>query len=602
MDDRSASILHRCAIGFGVLVAAAVIWAGVGWFSASRVDASLDEVQKATGLLRNHMEADMDHDAINSGVMAQLAARSVGAVDGRGAGQDTLDTVAEFRKLIARDQAFEGAPDVHEAAMAVTEDVRVYLETATEITRRLQAGEPVNDGDVERFHRTFETLEGSLAKVSDQVEAHVEATREQAAAAILFNQIVGLVCLVSIMAVLYAVWRRIRGDAIVPVIAVGEAVAQLSRGDYAVLVPYTEARSEIGILARSAEDLRDRLLRAEAERAEQEQAIVSTLGDALARLAEGDLTKRLEQDLGGAFGSLRSDFNRAAEDLSRVFSQVTEANGETLNTSREIAASVGDLSNRNEQQSMSVQSISGAISSVTGRVIEAAHTAASAQSEVNEIGGEVSRGGQVIRDAIEAMDRIESSSREIGQIIAVIDGISFQTNLLALNAGVEAARAGEAGKGFAVVATEVRALAQRSADAANDIKNLISASTGEVENGVLLVREAGQVLEAIIGRMGGISELMDKLSAGAGEQSAMLQQIDGSTTSLEQITHSNAALAEQVTAATRQVVVATEDVARKLAALTFARGGGQAREGGVRAIGQGRGGQAGQEVVAWRAA
>ena len=189
---------------------------------------------------------------------------------------------------------------------------------------------------------------------------------------------------------------------------------------------------------------------------------------------------------------------------------------------------------------------------------------------MSAIGRDVTTGGEVIQSAVAAMDRIETSSREIGNIIATIDGIAFQTNLLALNAGVEAARAGEAGKGFAVVASEVRALAQRSAEAANEIKHLIGVSSGEVATGVRLVREAGEALAAVTGRMTGIAETMEQMSEGSHEQSRMIGDINEGTRSLEQITQSNAALAEEVSAATRSVVQTTQSVVSRLQSLRIA--------------------------------
>lgn len=567
--NQATSILKRCRIGFTVLLGSAAIWAGAGIFAAQRVDGALGEVNAATNLLRNHMEADMDHDAIRSGVMALLAARTLPALDARQEAQDTRATMAEFRTLIDQTKAFEGAPAVHAAAVAVNGDVDTYLKTAEAIVRELQTGREVSAEEVQQFRRTFETLEKGMAAISDRVEEHVEETRHVAEIAGLASMMVSLACLALIGATLYGVWRQLRRGAIEPVIAIGACVERMARDDLSGLVPHAEAGDEIGQLARAAAQLRDRLMRAEAAREEQERVIVESLGEALARMAAGDMTVRIVRELGGGFARLREDFNRAVGDLSQTLQTVSEASGETLSISREISGSVGDLSERNERQSASVQGIAASISRVTGGVARAAQSAAAAQSAVGEVNGEVTQGGEVIRAAVEAMDRIETSSREIGTIIAVIDGISFQTNLLALNAGVEAARAGEAGKGFAVVATEVRALAQRSADAANEIKDLIGISTGEVETGVRLVREAGDSLQAIMDRMGEIAGIMETLSAGASEQSAALTEIDRGTKSLEQITQSNAALAEEVSAATRQVLSATEQVTHTLSSLSL---------------------------------
>ncbi|MDG6745785.1 methyl-accepting chemotaxis protein, partial [Staphylococcus aureus] len=169
-------------------------------------------------------------------------------------------------------------------------------------------------------------------------------------------------------------------------------------------------------------------------------------------------------------------------------------------------------------------------------------------------------GGQVVRDAVAAMNGIERSSLEISEIISVIDGIAFQTNLLALNAGVEAARAGDAGKGFAVVASEVRALAQRSADAAKDVKSRILASSEQVESGVGLVSETGKALERIIGRITEISTLVEDIASSAEKQAIGLQEVNTAVSAMDGVTQQNAAMVEQATAAARNLAQEAEQL------------------------------------------
>jgi len=183
-------------------------------------------------------------------------------------------------------------------------------------------------------------------------------------------------------------------------------------------------------------------------------------------------------------------------------------------------------------------------------VEEGARGTADANLAISEAQAEADAGGVTVRKAMQAMDAIEKSSQEINQIVNVIDGIAFQTNLLALNAGVEAARAGDAGKGFAVVANEVRALAQRSAEAAKDIKGLIKTSSAQVEQGVSLVTEAGTMLTSIVDRIGSINALLNNVAQAADMQAQSVTQINESMQKMDQMTHQNAAMAEQCTAAT----------------------------------------------------
>lgn len=221
--------------------------------------------------------------------------------------------------------------------------------------------------------------------------------------------------------------------------------------------------------------------------------------------------------------------------------------------SSEISAATDDLSNRNETQAASLQETAAAMKQVTELVRQTANNASEAKLSIDETHQEAADGGNVVRKAVGAMDSIETSSKEITQIIDVIDGIAFQTNLLALNAGVEAARAGDAGKGFAVVATEVRALAQRSAEAANDIKQLISTSTAQVDEGVMLVGETGKLLEGIVKRVGEVNTQIQKIADSAGVQATSLEQVSGAVADMDKMTQQNAAMVEETAACARNL-------------------------------------------------
>jgi methyl-accepting chemotaxis protein len=233
----------------------------------------------------------------------------------------------------------------------------------------------------------------------------------------------------------------------------------------------------------------------------------------------------------------------------------------------EIGAASHDLALRNEAQAARIAETARAMDAVTGIVQETATGAHAVSQTITLADREAGEGGEVVRRAIEAMAAIENSAQEIGQIISVIDGIAFQTNLLALNAGVEAARAGEAGKGFAVVATEVRALAQRSADAAQSIKALITTSGEQVGTGVNLVRESGTRLEAILRRIGEISALTGSIAGSATRQAANLTQINAAMGEMDRMTQQNAAMVEESAAATRSL--ASEAVRLNALVATF---------------------------------
>ena len=273
------------------------------------------------------------------------------------------------------------------------------------------------------------------------------------------------------------------------------------------------------------------------------------LGDGLARLSRGDLSERLETPFAPTFDKLRADFNNASENLARVLAGVAEASGVLDGGAREIASAARDLSGRTEGQAASLEETAAALASVTERVGAATKNARTASQVVGAAKGDAGKSGEIVAHAVAAMGRLEHSSKEIGAIIGVIDEIAFQTNLLALNAGVEAARAGEAGRGFAVVAMEVRALAQRSAEAAKQIKGLISTSANDVSAGVDLVRKAGDSLGDIVAKVIEIDKLVGGIAGGAEEQNVALAEVNIAVGRMDQATQQNAAMAEQASAA-----------------------------------------------------
>ena len=298
---------------------------------------------------------------------------------------------------------------------------------------------------------------------------------------------------------------------------------------------------------------------------EAQEIIVRELSAGLKKLSDNQLNYTITQAFPAAYDELRLDFNEAIQALATTIQAVRGGASSVLNGATEIRAASDDLARRNEQQAASIEETSAAMNQVTGMVRETANNAAEVQRSINEAHGEATNGGVVVQRAVTAMAAIEHSAKEIAQISDVIDGIAFQTNLLALNAGVEAARAGDAGKGFAVVANEVRALAQRSADAAKDIKLLITTSTEQVGQGVSLVGETGSLLENIVGRVGEISVLVGSIATSAETQAINLQQVNGSVSEMDRMTQQNAAMVEQSTAAARSLAEEADSLTNQVA-------------------------------------
>jgi methyl-accepting chemotaxis protein len=307
---------------------------------------------------------------------------------------------------------------------------------------------------------------------------------------------------------------------------------------------------------------------------EDQQKVVVELGRALGDLAEGDLTRTIDRDFPVEYEMLRTNFNAAVTRLDEALALVVDSAGNIRSGASEITEAADDLSRRTESQAATLEQTAAALDELTASVKSAAEGANDADRTVRTAREQAEASGAVVIEAVNAMSEIERSSRQIGQIIGVIDDIAFQTNLLALNAGVEAARAGEAGRGFAVVASEVRALAQRSSEAAKEIKQLISASSRQVENGVGLVGQTGEALKTIVAGVTEITTRVSQLAQSSREQSTGLAEINSGVTMLDQVTQQNAAMVEQSTAASHSLRKEAEGLAELVGRFRVSAAGG----------------------------
>ncbi len=362
-----------------------------------------------------------------------------------------------------------------------------------------------------------------------------------------------------------------------PMLALQSAMARLAQGDNAAEVPGASRRDELGQMAAAVAVFREAAIQKErfeaeaekhrqdieAERAQRErereqetaqaQATISALAGGLAGLARGDLLTRIDTPMAPNAEQLRQDFNNAVAKLREIMVGVVEGASVIRSGSDEIAAGADDLSRRTEQQAASLEETAAALDEIAATVKKSAEGAAHAREVVAIARQDAEKTGDVVRRTVDAMGNISKSSHQISQIIGVIDEIAFQTNLLALNAGVEAARAGEAGRGFAVVASEVRALAQRSASAAKEIKGLISTSTTQVAEGVDLVDETGKALERILKQVIEINGVVAAIASGAQEQATGLTEVSRAMNQMDEVTQQNASLVEETTTASHSL-------------------------------------------------
>ncbi|MDD0816931.1 methyl-accepting chemotaxis protein [Curvibacter sp. HBC28] len=286
------------------------------------------------------------------------------------------------------------------------------------------------------------------------------------------------------------------------------------------------------------------------------RSIVKPLSQAnrmASRIAQGDLSSSVETDRSDEFGELLRSLAAMGESLSQTVSRVRQSTDSIALASSEIAAGNNDLSVRTEQTSSNLQQSASSLGTLTHTVQHSAQSAQQASTLAASASSVAERGGAVVQQVVATMEDINTSSKRIADIIGVIDGIAFQTNILALNAAVEAARAGEQGRGFAVVAGEVRSLAQRSAEAAREIKTLINASVERVENGTRLVTDAGNTMSDIVTSVRRVTDMIGEITAAATEQSAGIADVNQAVSSLDQMTQQNAALVEQSAAAAQSL-------------------------------------------------
>jgi methyl-accepting chemotaxis protein len=438
-------------------------------------------------------------------------------------------------------------------------------------------------GDMEAAFRTFQTgIENDFAYQLDEAgRLGNAANRAQSSARLGIFIVLGVMLAIIIVVVCLMV-----AAIAAPVASMTEVMRRLADHDTSVEIPGVGRRDEIGAMADAVQVFKDNAIervRLEAEAAgfqnnldrklQETQAAFEAAGKAqkdvveglkagLSDLAAGDLTVRLSLAVAQEYESLKSDFNSAMESLQRTMAAIAGNTSGVKAGAAEITRASDDLARRTEQQAASLEQTAAALDEITATVNKTAEGAKVARDLVNATRQDAEESGKVVGETVQSMGGIETSSREIGNIIGVIDEIAFQTNLLALNAGVEAARAGDAGRGFAVVATEVRALAQRSAEAAKEIKMLISASGTQVETGVKLVGATGKALSRIVEQVSRLNGLVVDIAASAQEQATGLAEVNNAVNAMDQTTQQNAAMVEQSTAASHGLAGEAEELFR----------------------------------------
>jgi methyl-accepting chemotaxis protein len=347
--------------------------------------------------------------------------------------------------------------------------------------------------------------------------------------------------------------------------AVGGIVKAAVAGDFSQRVPLDDKHGVILNLASALNTMCDNF-----------DAVVSDVDRMFGALADGDLTCRIDSEYQGAFAALKDNANAAAERLADTIASIRLAVNEVANAASEISTSTIDLSQRTEEQAASLAETTSSMEALSATVKKNAGNARQADQLSHGASEVAGRSGAVVAKAVSAMSRIEESSHKISDIIGVIDEIARQTNLLALNAAVEAARAGEAGRGFSVVASEVRSLAQRSAQAAKDIKDLITNSSGQVKEGVDLVKSAGTSLNEIVESIKGVAAIVSQIASASAEQASGIDQINRALAQLDETTQQNSALVEENAATAKTLEQQSSEMSERVSVFLVDQAGGAA--------------------------
>ncbi|WP_245227200.1 methyl-accepting chemotaxis protein [Parasedimentitalea maritima] len=526
--------------------------------SIAAEDAGIENREAIQGLLDNDVSFLNKLVEINSWISSfQVAALDVVVAPG------IAETTAAAEKLQQAAKALKDYTDFNDGSLEGDLSVMIALaspkkgvpafKTASLEADATAAKAATDTAEAVRQISQHATALGSaslveIAAMAKEVSGDISVAQEQMQLALIAS---GVVLVLAMILTRVLVQR--------PLVKISATTERLAEGHLSPVSGFDRASEEIYRIARALSVFRDGLVEkeemskaVEAERQErmaEQEAAVSAIGSGLERLSKGDLTVRIDDDMSEGYAKLRDDFNQALDTLKTTVFEVVSASESIRNGATEISHSSDDLSRRTESQAATLEQTAAALDEMTASVKSAAKGATRVETIMAEAKTEAEESGYVVKNAVSAMTEIEDSARHISQIIGVIDDISFQTNLLALNAGVEAARAGEAGRGFAVVASEVRGLAQRSSDAAMEIKTLISDSSKQVEKGVDLVGKAGDALTSIFDRVNNISQMVSEIAVGAAEQSTGLNEINIGVTQLDQVTQQNAAMVEEATAA-----------------------------------------------------
>ncbi|MEI6440215.1 MAG: HAMP domain-containing methyl-accepting chemotaxis protein [Alphaproteobacteria bacterium] len=568
----SLAILLLCAIT-----------GGCGVYTANKLAGELAASHKVATLRRNLTEADIMHDAMRGDVLnAMLARDPTTGLNVAEIKADAADHAQTFRASVRASEALAD-DDLGVTLHTLDQPVEDYAKATNDMVALAEANHSAAIAALPKFLAKFHDLAGRLSIASDAIDARVAAQIKAANLVTAMTQTLVIAALIISMVGACLMLLATSKVLTVPLVRLAEVMSRLVSGDANIKVPFTDRPDEVGNLAKSIEAFRvneaDRStknrdqtalrdtadqerhrLDAETQAAKAERyEVIQELARGLSDLAAGRHYRHLTNPFPPEYEDLRQGFNAAVSSLQKrdseqiQFEKSRAADDEIRDdVVRQLAEGLSlvadDFAQRTGQQSAYLSQTAAAIEKLTVTAHQTSLVALEARQFAGEAKDGIYKSGEVVGQAVSAMVEIESSSKQIAQIMGVIDEIAFQTNLLALNAGVEAARAGDAGRGFAVIASEVRALALRSADAAKAIKNLLQVSERHVDNGVSHVSKTGKALNVFVDQFTRIDSMISNIAASTQEQSAALSQVNFAVNHLDRARHQNASLVEKATA------------------------------------------------------
>lgn len=617
------SLKSRFAVFCVLMAALAGSIAASGFHSSASLGSAIDHIADTAVAIRQHTIADMLHDSLRADVYAALHRSSSGEPADETV-KEASEHAAQFLQSVSEAKKVAVSSAAQVTLSALDKPLRDYIDQSVRIVRLAFADRPAALREMSEFDRRFSVLEKAMDEAGDVLESEARRAQDEAAASrLLADRLAAAGLVLSVLAAV-TLFILVNMSVLGPLGSIAGAMKRLAGGDTTLAIPFAGRKDEIGTMADSITVFRAAIetrgfeqqdrMRRELQSTEERRRIMDELTrrigvvlDAASRgnfshrieeedvtqadvkemshrlnqlmqtideglsetlmvlttLTNGDLTVRVLGDYRGAFNALKSGTNTLGDKLADALSRLATSALAVRTATGEIAHGIHDLSDRATDQAHTVADACKALSDFTVEIRQNAARAGQAAGVVKDAEAQARQGGEVLDSAREAMHRISASSARISDIVELIDGIAFQTNLLALNAAVEAARAGEVGRGFAVVASEVRTLAQRAAEASQEIRQLIDRAQSEITNGVSLVEETSQQLGAIFTAVSDVTAIVTTIATASHEQAASVEGLNDSVARLGDVAQQNAALVEQTHAAIRS----TEEETERLEAL-----------------------------------